>query len=205
MIANVERILALMVTRILLTLAMVCIVAISMSGCSSAPHSGALASTGTPTLRPSLTPPPRRSPRVGDVAPDFALDTLDGTRKIHLSDFRGKPVLLLFWATTCSPCVKELPVIQQFFVQQQAAGKQMVVLGVDLDYVSNFVKVARLQQQLDLTYPILVDDHFQARSSYQITDVPIAYFIDRQHFIRSIVPGPLDNATLYKAASGVEK
>src|SRR5438094_6117177 len=98
MIANAERILALMVTRILLTLAMVCIVAISMAGCSSAPHSGALASTGTPTLRPSLTP--RRSPRVGDVAPDFALDTLDGTRKIHLSDFRGKPVLLLFWATT---------------------------------------------------------------------------------------------------------
>ena len=192
-----------MVMRILLILAMVCIVAISMAGCSSAPHSGALASTGTPTLRPSLTP--RRSPRVGDVAPDFALDTLDGTRKIHLSDFRGKPVLLLFWATTCSPCVKELPVIQQFFVHQQAAGKQMVVLGVDLDYVSNFVKVARLQQQLDLTYPILVDDHFQARSSYQITDVPIAYFIDRQHFIRSIVPGPLDNATLYKAASGVER
>ena len=203
MIANAERILALMVMRILLILAMVCIVAISMAGCSSAPHSGALASTGTPTLRPSLTP--RRSPRVGDVAPDFALDTLDGTRKIHLSDFRGKPVLLLFWATTCSPCVKELPVIQQFFVHQQAAGKQMVVLGVDLDYVSNFVKVARLQQQLDLTYPILVDDHFQARSSYQITDVPIAYFIDRQHFIRSIVPGPLDNATLYKAASGVER
>ena len=162
MIANAERILALMVMRILLILAMVCIVAISMAGCSSAPHSGALASTGTPTLRPSLTPPPRRSPRVGDVAPDFALDTLDGTRKIHLSDFRGKPVLLLFWATTCSPCVKELPVIQQFFVQQQAAGKQMVVLGVDLDYVSNFVKVARLQQQLGLTYPILVDDHFQA-------------------------------------------
>ena len=203
MIANAERILALMVMRILLILAMVCIVAISMAGCSSAPHSGALASTGTPTLRPSLTP--RRSPRVGDVAPDFALDTLDGTRKIHLSDFRGKPVLLLFWATTCSPCVKELPVIQQFFVHQQAAGKQMVVLGVDLDYVSNFVKVARLQQQLDLTYPILVDDHFQARSSYQITDVPIAYFIDRQHFIRSIVPGPLDDATLYKAASGVER
>ena len=204
MIANAERILALMVTRILLTLAIVCIVAISMAGCSSAPHSGALASTGTPTLRPSLTPPPHRSPRVGDVAPDFALDTLDGTRKIHLSDFRGKPVLLLYWTTTCSPCVKELPVIQQFFVQQQA-GKQMVVLGVDLDYVSNFVKVARLQQQLGLTYPILVDDHFQARSSYQITDVPIAYFIDRQHFIRSIVPGPLDNATLYKAASGVER
>ena len=194
-----------MVTRILLTLAMVCIVAISMAGCSSAPHSGTLASTGTPTLRPSLTPSPRRSPRVGDVAPDFALDTLDGTRKIHLSDFRGKPVLLLFWATTCSPCVKELPVIQQFFVQQQAAGKQMVVLSVDLDYVSNFVKVARLQQQLGLTYSILVDDHFQARSSYQITDVPIAYFIDRQHFIRSIVPGFLDDATLDKAASGVER
>src|SRR5438270_7801787 len=137
MIANVERILALMVTRILLTLAMVCIVAISMSGCSSAPHSGALASTGTPTLRPSLTPPPPRAPRVGDVAPDFALDTLDGTRKIHLSDFRGQPILLLFWAITCSSCVKEQPVIQRFYAQQQAAGKPLIVLAVDLDKVAD--------------------------------------------------------------------
>ena len=155
-------------------------------------------------LYPSLTAPPR-APRVGDVAPNFALSILDGTRTVQLSDFRGQAVLLFFWAVTCSPCVKELPVIQKFYVQQQAAGKQVIVLGVDLDQVGNFMKVATVQRHLGLTYPILVDDHFQTRSSYQITDVPLAYFLDRQHLIRSIVPGPLSETILLKEASSIER
>ena len=203
--ANVERILSLMVTRILLTLTVAAMVVIGTGGCSSASHPSVLAPTGTPALRPSLTPSPPRAPRVGDGAPDFALYTLDGTRIVHLSDFRGQPILLLFWAITCSPCVKEQPVIQRFYAQQQAAGKPLIVLGVDLDKVTDFVKVARMQQTLGLTYPILVDDHFQARTSYQITDVPLAYFLDRQHVIRSIVPGSLNETILHKQASGVER
>jgi peroxiredoxin len=194
-----------MVTRLLLILTMAGVVVIGTAGCSSAPHPGAHAPTSTPILHPSLTPSVPRAPRVGDVAPDFALYTLDGTRIIHLSDFRSKAVLLFFWATTCSSCVKELPILQRFSAQQQAVGKQMVVLGVDLDKVSDFVKVAILQQRLGLTYLILVDDHFQARSNYQITDVPLAYFLDRQHVIHSIVPGLLDDTLLHKEASNVER
>ena len=90
-------------------------------------------------------------------------------------------------------------------MKQQAAGKKIVVLGVDLDQVGDFVNVAIVQQHLDLTYPILVDDHFQARSSYHITDVPLAYFLDRQHLIRSIVPGPLSETILLKEASSIER
>lgn len=58
---------------------------------------------------------------------------------------------------------------------------------------------------MNLTYLILVDDHFQARSSYQITDVPKAYFLDHQHVIHSIVPGLLDDTVLNKEASSVER
>jgi peroxiredoxin len=199
-----ERILSLMIRRRLLILAMTGMLIIGTGGCSSATHSISPAPTGTPTLYPSLTAPPR-APRVGDVAPNFALSTLDGTRAVQLSDFHGQAVLLFFWAITCSPCVKELPVIQKFYVQQQAVGKQIVVLGVDLDRVGDFVKVATAQQHLGLTYPILVDDHFQARSSYQITDVPLAYFLDRQHLIRSIVPGPLSETILLKEAGSIER
>src|SRR5947209_15000562 len=99
--ANVERMLSLMGTRLLLTLTVAAMVVIGTAGCSSAPHPHALAPTGTPALRPSLTPALPRAPRVGDVAPDFALDTLDGTGIVHLSDFRGQPLLLIFWAVTC--------------------------------------------------------------------------------------------------------
>jgi peroxiredoxin len=193
-----------MVKRILLTLMVAGVMVIGTGGCSSTPHPGSLASTGTPALRSSLTPPVLRAPRVGDVAPDFALDTLDGTRIVHLSDFRGQPLLLLFWAITCSACVKEQPVIQRFYAQQQTAGKPMIVVAVDLDNVAKFVNVATLQQRLGLTYPILVDDHFRARTSYQITDVPLAYFLDRQHVIRSIVAGSLSEMVLHKQASRVE-
>jgi len=90
-------------------------------------------------------------------------------------------------------------------MQQQAAGKQLIILGVDIDKVSDFVNVATLQHRLGLTYPILVDDHFQARTSYQVTDVPLAYFLDRQHVIRSIVPGSLDETILQKETSSLER
>ena len=199
-----ERILSLMIRRSLLMLVMTGMLIIGTGGCSSATPSMSHTPTVAPTLYPSLTAPPR-APRVGDVAPNFALSTLDGTRTVQLSDFRGQAVLLFFWVVTCSPCVKELPVIQKFYVQQQAAGKQVIVLGVDLDQVGNFMKVATVQRHLGLTYPILVDDHFQTRSSYQITDVPLAYFLDRQHLIRSIVPGPLSETILLKEASSIER
>lgn len=193
-----------MVMRILFILIVAGMVVIGIVGCSSAPHPGAHAPTGTPALRSSLTPALPRAPRVGDIAPNFALDTLDGTSIVHLSDYSGQPILLNFWAITCPPCVKEQSVIQKFYEQQQAAGKRLIVLGVDIDQVDNFVNVATLQHSLGLTYPILVDDHFQARTSYQITDVPQAYFLDRQHVIRSVVPGSLDETVLHNDASNVE-
>jgi len=190
-----------MVTRTLIALALAGIVTISLAGCVSANRPNSLPPTATLAPIPSPTP---QAPRVGNSAPDFTLDNLDGTQKVHLSDFRGKAVLLHFWAITCPPCVKELPIIQRFYAQQQAAGKDFVVLAVDIDDVTNFVKVARLRQQLSLTYSILVDDHFSAQPLYQVTDVPVSYFIDRQGFIRSILKGPLDDATLRKTASSME-
>lgn len=187
------------VTRILLTLTCIIIVVSSTAGCLSASPSHTLAPTAT------QTPAVPRTPRVGDVAPDFTLDTLDGTRKVRLSDFSSQAVLLNFWAVTCSPCVKEQSAIQRFALQQQATSKPMVVIGVDLDQVTDFVKIAALQQRLHLTYVILADDHFQARSRYQISDVPVAYFLDRQHVIRALVTGPLDETVLHKEVSNVER
>jgi peroxiredoxin len=194
-----ETLLSQRATCVLLTLASTIMVIISTTGCSTASPSHTLAPT------PTQTPAAPRAPHVGDVAPDFTLDTLDGTRKVRLSDFTSQTVLLNFWAVTCSACVKEQSAIQRFALQQQAASKPMVVVGVDLDQVTNFVKVANLQQRPHLSYVILVDDHFQARSRYQISDIPVAYFLDSQHVIRTLVTGPLDEAALHKGVSSVER
>lgn len=128
-----RKIRPLMVTRLLLALTVAATTGISIGGCSSASHPGTLAPRSSTALRPSPTPRLPRSPRVGEMAPEFALQTLDGTRTVQLSDFRGQPVLLFFWAITCSACVKEQPIIQRFYAQQQAAGKPLIVLGVDID------------------------------------------------------------------------
>jgi peroxiredoxin len=200
MIAKIERNLLLMITRILLALTIVGTVMIGVVACSSATNSNALVPTATvsPTLSPS------QAPHVGTSAPDFALDTLDGSRKVHLSDFHGKAILLIFWTSTCSTCVKELPAVQKFSEQQKAGGKQIVVLAIDMDRVGDFANVAALQERFGLTYPILVDDHFQARSSYKITNVPVAYFMDSQRVIRVIISGSLDNTESSREAERVE-
>jgi cytochrome c biogenesis protein CcmG, thiol:disulfide interchange protein DsbE len=143
-------------------------------------------------------------PQIGNTAPGFALATLDGTRTIQLSDYYGQAVLLYFWTVNCSPCVKELSAIQKFYAQQ-LPGKQVSVLAVDLDQVGNFVQVATGQQHLGLTYQILVDDHFQARSSYQIANVPRMYFLDLQHIIRAVESGLLSEAELHQDASKIAK
>ena len=57
-------------------------------------------------------------PRSGDVAPDFTAQTLDG-KTVSLSDFRGKPVVLNFWASWCNPCRKEFPLFRQQLAARQ--------------------------------------------------------------------------------------
>ncbi len=162
---------------------------VSTISCTSAsPHS-----SNTPTPTPSTTP---RALQVGDLAPDFSLDTLDGTSVLHLSDFPGKTILLSFWNIDCSSCIEQLRVIQKFYAYQQSIGKPFAVLSVNIDGVSKFVTVAALQQRLALTFPILVDNHYRARNLYPFTSVPMSYIIDGHRYIRTIFTGPFDETML---------
>jgi cytochrome c biogenesis protein CcmG, thiol:disulfide interchange protein DsbE len=134
----------------------------------------------------------------GNTAPNFTLSTLAGDGTVSLSDYRGKPVLLNFWSLQCPDCLKETPALQKFYLKQRATGKDLVILGINLDLQSNFTSVARFQEQYNLTYPIIVDDKYQARTLYNLTTIPTFYFIDRRDIIRSIVVGSLDDTTLHK-------
>jgi cytochrome c biogenesis protein CcmG/thiol:disulfide interchange protein DsbE len=133
-----------------------------------------------------------------NTAPNFTLSTLAGDRTVSLSDYRGKPVLLNFWSLQCPDCLKETPALQKFYLKQRATGKDLVILGINLDLQSNFTSVARFQEQYNITYPIIVDDKYQARTLYNLTTIPTFYFIDRRDIIRSIVVGSLDDTTLHK-------
>jgi peroxiredoxin len=138
--------------------------------------------------------------QIGDAAPNFTLTTLDGKR-VSLSDYRGKPVMLNFWYTTCPGCLEEIPGMQRFYASQQAAGKNLVILGIN--GVDDAQTAQQFVQQEGMTYTIVMDNGGQVATSYSLTATPTSYFIDRQGIIRSVYVGPIGVATLQQRVAEI--
>lgn len=117
---------------------------------------------------------------VGDVrgvsAPDFELASLDG-KKIRLSDYRGKAVLLNFWATWCSPCKVEMP----WFVdlQKKYGSDGLVILGVAMDD-SEAPKIAQFTSELGVNYPVLLGTDKVSEEYGNVQFLPTTFYIDRE-------------------------
>jgi peroxiredoxin len=169
---------------------------------------GVLAFIVVGLLRPSAastTPSPPGTTvglLVGDVAPDFTLTLLDG-KQASLSQFRGKPVMLNFWYSTCPGCLAEIPGMQRFYTAQQAAGKDIVILGVNS--VDDAQTSRQFAQQYGLTYPLALDDNQRVATLYNLTATPTSYFIDRQGIIRATVVGPVDASTLQRNVAEISQ
>jgi peroxiredoxin len=91
----------------------------------------------------------------GKAAPEFTLKTLEG-KKVSLSDYKGKPVLVNFWATWCAPCKIEMPWFEEF--QKQYASQGLVILGVVDDVDAGKDMIAKTAEKSGVTYPILLSD-----------------------------------------------
>ena len=111
---------------------------------------------------------------IGNVAPDFELQTLDGMN-LKLSDFRGKAVLLNFWATYCGPCKIEMP----WFVElQKEYGPQgFQIVGVANDDAST-ADIAKFAKEMGINYPILIGKD-SVSDSYKVSVLPTTFFLDR--------------------------
>jgi peroxiredoxin len=128
---------------------------------------------------------------VGKPAPAIDLETLSG-KKISLSQFKGKPVFVNFFASWCQPCKLELP----FIVKQYPALKsQMVFLGID--ELESPSRVAPFAKQMGIAYPILIDPG-SVGSDYQIDTLPKSIFIDRHGVVRAIWRGFMTPAIFKK-------
>src|SRR5215469_12756522 len=112
----------------------------------------------------------------GKVAPDFELTSLDG-RKVKLSDYRGKAVLLNFWATWCSPCKVEMP----WFVdlQKKYGNNGLVVLGIAMDDSDNS-KIAEFASQMGVNYPVLLGTDKVSEQYGNVQFLPTTFYIDRE-------------------------
>jgi len=122
---------------------------------------------------------------LGYRAPDFALPDLEG-QLIALSDFRGKPVLLNFWATWCPPCRKEMPDLQRFY---ERYGDQVAVLGIN--WAEKPQEVRAFLERYGVTYPNVLDRQGKVFVLYRLTGIPTSFWIDEEGVLRGVWYGPL--------------
>lgn len=116
--------------------------------------------------------------KIGTEAPDFTLETLNGDI-VSLSDYRGKKVLLNFWATWCEPCKAEMPEMQKYYDEHKDGNMEILAVNIDpLNNVKGFV------EELGLTFPILLDPiktkGDAVNEIYQTLVIPTTYIIDEE-------------------------
>ncbi|TAJ18207.1 MAG: TlpA family protein disulfide reductase [Dehalococcoidia bacterium] len=128
------------------------------------------------------------SPTAGQAAPDFVLREYATGRLVKLSDYRGKVVVLNFWATWCPPCIAEMPALQELQASHEATG-DLVVIAVDVQEPPSVT--GEFAQQRGLTMPILSDRSGSVAKHYGLPGLPGTFFIDRDGVVRSKVLGPV--------------
>jgi thiol-disulfide isomerase/thioredoxin len=128
---------------------------------------------------------------VGKPAPPINLEMLSGT-KVSLTQFKGKPVYVNFFASWCQPCKQELP----FIVKQYPALKSRVVF-LGIDELEAPAQVGPFAKQMGIVYPIVIDPG-GVGAEYQIDTLPKSVFIDRQGIVRAVWRGFLPPAIFKK-------
>jgi thiol-disulfide isomerase/thioredoxin len=118
---------------------------------------------------------PTKGQLIGNVAPDFELPALDGT-KLKLSDLHGKAVLLNFWATYCGPCKIEMPWFVE--LQKQYGPEGFQIVGVAMDDAST-EDIAKFAKEMGVNYPILLGQESVGQSYGGVSVLPTTFFLDR--------------------------
>jgi thiol-disulfide isomerase/thioredoxin len=139
------------------------------------------------------------APEVGAQAPDFTLDDLSG-KPINLSDLRGQPVLLNFWATWCGPCRVEMPIIQESYNDGGFA-----VLAVNFDESRD--NILPFVEDLKLSFPILLDPGGRIQELYRVRGYPTSVYIDVEGVIQFIHIGEVSTGDIeyYLSQLGVRQ
>jgi cytochrome c biogenesis protein CcmG/thiol:disulfide interchange protein DsbE len=138
---------------------------------------------------------------VGAIAPNFTLKSTDGNQ-ITLSDFRGKPVLVNFWAVWCGPCLDEIPLLN---ARYEKYSPMLVVLAIDQG--DSLEDVKQLITDDLLTMPVLMDPDYAIGDLYGLQYYPTSFFIDAEGVVRAIVDYSMTDSVLddYLSIIGITK
>ena len=143
-------------------------------------------------------PPPFKNPLENKLAPGFTLKDTSG-KKVSLSDYKGKAVVLDFWATWCAPCKVEIPWLAK--LHDQYASQGLVVLGISEDDLDQDDKAALFKQKreiaesaekLGINYPVLIDDAKVAEPYGGVDALPTTFYVDRNGKVIAATIGLVD-------------
>ena len=143
---------------------------------------GGIATVAQETATPEETAVPgdaaAETEEKGSEAPDFTVYDLEGNAH-KLSDFRGKPVLLNFWASWCGPCQMEMPDFQKFY---ESHGDQVhfVIVNLTDGQQETVESASAFIEEKGYTFPVYYDTDIDAAMKYGVSAVPVSYFIDAE-------------------------
>jgi len=116
---------------------------------------------------------------MGAAAPDFLLKSVDG-KDVRLSDYRGRVVLLNFWATWCPPCRSEMPSIES--LNRKMSGYDFTILAVSIDGFETS-QLRNIVSPNNYTFTVLHDPEQRVADIYLISGIPTTYIIDKNGVI----------------------
>ncbi len=134
----------------------------------------------------------------GSQAPQISvLDLRNAT--VQLSDFRGKVIVLRFWATGCKACVAEMPRLDKF--RKKYSEKDLAVLGVNIGGSKDLVEA--FAKGLNISYPLLLDPAMIAAKKYAVRTVPTTFFIDRNGNAKQVIAGEIPQQAFDKIVASM--
>lgn len=128
-------------------------------------------------------------------APNFTLQSIDGPT-VNLNDFRGRPVMLIFWQINCSACQFQMPFTQELW--DKTSSDSLAVLTINVG--DRAVDVKDYMASRGITYPVLLDTQHKVAQVYGIVGVPTTYFIDGQGILKAYQIGAFQSAKAMESA-----
>jgi len=161
-------------------LAILLALGLAVSGCSGEPEQNVFARGEITGVSMDST----QSPQIGELAPDFYFETPEGGAT-SLSELKGSPVLVNFWATWCGPCVHEMPFIQQVYEERQ--GEELALLAINIGESPS--QAADFMQSYGFSFPVLLDSQAAVAQRYNIQYIPTTFLIDKEGIIQEMKVG----------------
>jgi len=122
----------------------------------------------------------------GQKAPDMPMPGIEGG-VVRLDSFKGKVIVLNFWATWCPPCRKEMPLLESTYKRYKEKG--LVILGIN--YNEDRERVLKFTQEMGVTFPIILDKELKLTRKYGVLSLPATFFIDKKGIVRDQYKGEI--------------